>query len=77
MTTLFKTLKAAAKVGGYAVRLFRRRKQIGILGGLTRDDAMQLQMRADYLGADEAELISNHPRGITLSPTGMKRNAGR
>lgn len=71
---IFKTMRAAAKAGGYAVRLFSHKKQIGVLGGIdSRDQAIDFQAHADYFGADEAQLVSNHKRGTTLSPTSMRR----
>ena len=71
MTTIFKTMRAALKVGRYAVRLFSHHKQIGILGGIDSiEQAQALAVRADYLGADETEIVSTHNANSTARAPG-------
>lgn len=72
---IFKTMRAAAKAGGYAVRLFSGKKQIGILGGIdNREQAIDFQAHADYFGADAAQLVDNHKPSTTLAPMSMRRD---
>ena len=76
MTEIFHTLKAAAKAGGYAVKLFSGGKLFGVLAEIDSiTQAEDLALHAGWLGADETEIISQHKQTATLDQ-GKRESAG-